>query len=135
MARLIPYIYGENVREQGEFYAKALNGEIANVLTFGQGPGADPSIADRVMHLVLKAGDLTLFMADSVKGAPVRGSGLDLTLEYKTEAEARRVFEALSDGGSVLMPFERMFWGTMFGRLSDRFGVRWQVVTEPDAAG
>nr|WP_309568669.1 hypothetical protein [Paenibacillus sp. sptzw28] len=28
------------------------------------------------------------------------------------------------------MPFERMFWGTMFGRLEDPFGVRWQIATE-----
>jgi PhnB protein len=29
----------------------------------------------------------------------------------------------------VMMPFERMFWGTMFGRLKDPYGVRWQIAT------
>ncbi|SDO03040.1 PhnB protein [Paenibacillus sp. yr247] len=55
---------------------------------------------------------------------------MDLTLEFKSEEEGRRIFEALSEGGIVKMPFDRMFWGTMFGRLEDPFGVVWQISTE-----
>lgn len=36
---------------------------------------------------------------------------MDLTLEFQSEEEAQRIFEALSRGGTVKMPFERMFWG------------------------
>jgi PhnB protein len=48
------------------------------------------------------------------------------------EEEGRQVFERLADDGNVRMPFERMFWGEMFGMVEDPFGVRWQVVTEPE---
>jgi PhnB protein len=34
-------------------------------------------------------------------------------------------FEALSEGGSVDMPFEQAPWGDHFGQLKDRFGVQW----------
>ncbi|MBP1156713.1 MULTISPECIES: VOC family protein [unclassified Paenibacillus] len=128
MANLYPYIFSEDARQQAEFYAKALKGEIGDVRTFADSPNASEQMKDKVMHLVLRAADHVFFMADS---EPIqRGNGLDLTLEYRAEAEARSAFEGLAEGGNVIMPFERMFWGTMFGRVEDRFGVRWQISTE-----
>ncbi|SFL36110.1 PhnB protein [Paenibacillus sp. 1_12] len=131
MAKLYPYIYCENAREQAAFYAKALGGKIVGVQTFAEIPNVSDEMKDKVMHLVLQTSDLVLFMADSVSEPVKRGGGLDLGLEYKTEQEARQVFEGLSQGGSVIMPFEKMFWGSMFGRLQDPYGVFWQIVTEP----
>jgi PhnB protein len=46
--------------------------------------------------------------------------------------DARRIFEGLSDGGKVTMPFERMFWGADFGMCIDRFGVNWMVDHSPE---
>ncbi|EGL15809.1 MULTISPECIES: VOC family protein [unclassified Paenibacillus] len=128
MAVLRPYLYSENAREQGAFYARALRGEIVNIQTFGDAPAQYGQDRDRVMHLVLKACGLTFYMADSDRVE--RGSGLDLTLEFGTDAEAEQIFGALSEGGKVLMPLQRMFWGTMFGRIEDAYGVRWQIATE-----
>ena len=82
------------------------------------------------MHLVLKFAEQTIYMADNGTSTVQRGNGMDLTLEVATEEEGRMIFDKLSEGGSVIMPFERMFWGTMFGRLEDPFGVRWQIYTE-----
>ncbi|MFD0695126.1 VOC family protein [Paenibacillus sp. GCM10027628] len=130
MAILTPYIYSSDARKHADFYVKALGGEIVTLRTFAEMPGADESMKNRVMHLEMHAVGLKIFMADSGTDTVDRGQGLDLTLEFKTEEEARRIFEGLSEGGIVKMPFERMFWGTMFGRVEDPFGVRWQVTTE-----
>ncbi|TBL71457.1 VOC family protein [Paenibacillus thalictri] len=128
MATLIPYIYSYDARRQAEFYAQALKGEIVSIRTFADMPNAKDHMKDKVMHLVLQAAGLTFFMSDS--GPVQRGDGMDLTLVFDTEEEARQAFEGLAAGGQVLMPFEKMFWGTMFGRLTDPFGVRWQVSTK-----
>lgn len=130
MAKLYPYIYSEDARAQAAFYAKALGGEIVGVQTFADAPQANEAIKDRVMHLVMKAGELTFFMADSVWEPIQRGNGLNLTLEYKTEEEARNVFAGLGKGGKIVMPLERQFWGAMFGMVQDPYGVIWQVVME-----
>ncbi|MCY9657849.1 VOC family protein [Paenibacillus chondroitinus] len=130
MATLTPYFYSRNAREQSDFYVKAFGGEIVSLRTFADMPGADESMKDRVLHLELQALGLRFFMADAGTESVDRGKGLDLTLEFKGEEEARRIFEALSRGGKVIMPFERMFWGAMFGRLEDPFGVIWQISTE-----
>lgn len=47
--------------------------------------------------------------------------------------EAKRVFEALADGGEVFMPFAPRFFSGGFGACLDRFGVNWMVDTSGDA--
>jgi predicted 3-demethylubiquinone-9 3-methyltransferase (glyoxalase superfamily) len=39
----------------------------------------------------------------------------------------REVFEALSDGGGVLMPLGEYPFSPLFGWVNDRYGVSWQV--------
>ncbi len=130
VAKWIPYIYSQDARKQAEFYAKALDGEILDIRTFADMPGAKEEDKNRVMHLVLKVGEQLIYMADNGSSSVERGNGLDLALIFPTEEEGKTVFENLSQGGKVFMPFERMFWGTTFGRLEDPFGVRWQISTE-----
>jgi PhnB protein len=47
-----------------------------------------------------------------------------------TAKQARNAFEALGEGGTVTMPFEKTFWAAGFGMLTDRFGVAWMVNCE-----
>ena len=50
-------------------------------------------------------------------------------------ADAERIFPALAEGGTVLMPLEKTFWAARFGMLVDRFGVKWMINCEgPDPA-
>jgi PhnB protein len=130
MAKLYPYIYSEQAKKQAEFYVNALGGEIKSIRTFADMPGAPDAIRDRVMHLELAAAGLTFYMADQDDVPMERGNGMDLTLTYQAEDEAKRAFEGLAKGGVVIMPFERMFWGAVFGRVKDPFGVIWQISTE-----
>ncbi|MCZ8522142.1 MULTISPECIES: VOC family protein [Paenibacillus] len=129
MAVLRPYLYGGDVREQAAFYAGALQGEVKSVRTYGEGGFGTEETRDKVMHLELQAAGLLFYLADSVTGTVERGSGLDLNLEFVSEEEARSAFEGLSAGGEVLMPLAPMFWGALFGRLKDPYGVQWQIST------
>jgi PhnB protein len=127
MARLSPYIYSEDARKQAEFYVKALRGEIISVKTYADMPNAPEEMKNQVMHLVLKVGEQQFFLADS--SMIQAGNQIDIALEFDTEAQAKLIFTGLSEGGEVIMPFEKMFWGTMFGRVEDPYGVRWQIAT------
>jgi uncharacterized glyoxalase superfamily protein PhnB len=42
-------------------------------------------------------------------------------------ANAERKFKALSEGGSVNMPFAKTFWAKGFGMCVDQFGIPWMV--------
>ncbi len=44
-----------------------------------------------------------------------------------TRTEAHQLFSALSDGGTIGMDLQPMFWGALFGSLTDKFGTSWMV--------
>ena len=59
---------------------------------------------------------------------PMRSAYLSLAVQ--SDAEAERVFSALSDGGEVFMPMQETFFATRFAQLRDRFGINWMIVRE-----
>jgi PhnB protein len=130
MPKMYSYIFCDNALEQAEFYANALNGEILSVQKFDEMPNADEKAKGRIMHLVLQVGENQIFMADLLMENIKPGNQIDLGLTYQSEEEAGKVFANLSEGGNVVMPFEKTFWGATFGRVIDKYGVHWQVVTE-----
>ncbi|OCT16255.1 hypothetical protein A8709_02140 [Paenibacillus pectinilyticus] len=130
MANLSPYIYSHDARKHADFYVNVFGGEIVSIQSYGDLPGMEESKKHLVMHLELQALGLRFFMADAAADAHDRGTGMDLALSFKDEEEAGKIFEGLALDGDIIMPFERMFWGTMLGRVRDRYGVMWQVATE-----
>lgn len=129
MAKLTPYILSENARAQAEFYINALGGEILSFMTYGQLPDANEALKDKVVHLSLVAGGVTLFMSDALE--PVRdGNSINLSLEFSTEDEAREAFAMLAEGGNVKYPLETAFWGALHGQVEDKFGVQWMITNE-----
>ncbi len=135
MAKLYPYLHSEDARAQAEFYTEALGGEILSVMTYGEMPGAkDDSLKDKVLHLALVAAGVKIFMSDSFR--PVHpGTNLNLSLEFADEEEARMAFANLAEGGTIGHPLETAFWGTLFGQVTDKYGVLWMITTEASHAG
>ena len=80
------------------------------------------------MHARLVIGGRVLMGSDAMAGHPYGGmKGFSMSLVYPTVAEAKKVFDALSAGGNVTMPFDKTFWSEGFGMLVDRFGAPWMV--------
>ena len=45
----------------------------------------------------------------------------------RDDAELRRYWSGLAEGGQVVQPLEKAPWGDSFGMCTDRFGVNWMV--------
>jgi PhnB protein len=91
---------------------------------------------DFVIHAALTLADGGLLMASddpTGDGSGVKGAAVNLTLDDMEEG--RRIFEGLSEGGSIDMALEETFWSPLFGACVDRFGVTWMVNVAPDQAG
>jgi PhnB protein len=85
---------------------------------------------DKVMHACLKFGNTSLMASDCAPGQETRFQGFSLAFTAADDADARRRFEALADGGQVQMPLAKTFFASSFGVVADRFGVSWMIVTE-----
>lgn len=133
MPQLAPYLsFDGNCSEAMRFYEQTLGGKLIALLKFSQGPGAceslPPGNADRIMHAYLTIGEVVIMAGDAVVGWPYDGmKGFHLTLSYDTEAEGRRIFDALAEGGSVTMPYAAAFYAEGSGMLVDRFGTPWII--------
>jgi PhnB protein len=56
--------------------------------------------------------------------------GFKVNIGVDDPKEAERIFQALSEGGTVQMPIQETFWAVRFGMLVDRFGTPWMVNCE-----
>jgi PhnB protein len=132
--KLNPYLnFAGNAEEVLNFYKDALNGEIEMVSRYGESPmPCDDDYKQKIMHARLKFGnDNILMLSDAMKGRPVSTNGnIQLSIGTHDEEKTTKIFDALSAGGTVVMPLAKQFWGATFGMLKDKFGVDWMLNCE-----
>jgi PhnB protein len=123
--RVKPYIYFQGRCEEAvEFYRAALGADATVLARFG----------DKVGHAEVRIGDTVLLASDGQGDGQPEFSGFSLSLSASDEAEAERLFAALSDGGSVQVPIAPTPFASRLGLVADKFGVPWMVVSQ-NAAG
>jgi PhnB protein len=113
-------------------------GTTPEIMSFGDMPedvrAEMPGVAaDLVMHCALPIGDGWLYGSDDPSGQTAPMDGCNISVSLPDDAETRRVFEALAKGGDVRQPLEPSFWTSLFGAFTDRFGIRWMVMTDSPA--
>ena len=128
-----PYLFfGGHAEEALEFYKTALGAEVEMLMRFNESPEppppgtVPPGFENKIMHGSMRVGETTIMVSDGCDEES-QISGFSLALSDESEAEVRRMFEALADGGIVEMPLDQTFWSPLFGMLTDRFGVGWMV--------
>lgn len=135
MPNLTAYLsFDGTCAEAFRFYEGALGGKIIALMKNGETPAAEhvpPGNADRIMHACLDLGNGTLLMGgDALAGNGQKFEGMKgfmVTVTYDDTEEARSVFERLSDGGNVQMPWSPTFWAEGFGMVTDKYGTPWGI--------
>lgn len=144
MASVNPYLnFAGTCMEAFDLYKSVFGGEYTNVSRFSDMPSeASPDEshevpADAIMHISLPVGDSILMGSDVPPGmgTVTPGNTCYVCVSPDSPEEAKRVFDGLSDGGQVEMPFDKQFWGDYFGSCTDKYGIKWMVdVADPEAA-
>ncbi|MWB77860.1 VOC family protein [Pseudooceanicola sp. 216_PA32_1] len=89
-----------------------------------------------VMHAALPVGSGWIYASDDLGTEPSPAmAGCNIAVDLPDDAETRRVFDRLAEGGEVRMPLEPTFFAPLFGTLTDRFGTRWMVMTASPMPG
>jgi PhnB protein len=136
-----PYLFFNGRCEEAvDFYKKTLGAEVMMLMRFKDSPEPPqsgmipPGSEDKIMHTCLRIGDTMVMASDGRCEGGSSFQSFSLSLTVANEAEARRTFAALSEGGQVQMPLTKTFWSPCFGMLSDRFGVGWMVIVASQPA-
>jgi PhnB protein len=66
--------------------------------------------------------------SDGMSEGKAEFKGISLSLSPATEAEGKKIFAALGEGGQEQMPLAKTFFSPCFGMVADKFGVSWMVV-------
>lgn len=137
MARVSIYLnFMGKTEEAFTFYKQVFGTEFTGMFQRMKEVPLDPhqpSLQDEekemIMHVQLPIlGGIMLMGTDALESmghTVTRGNNLSINLEPDTLEETDRLFKALSEGASDIMPLQHMFWGGYFGACCDRFGVRW----------
>ena len=126
-----PYLfYNGNCEAAFKFYEKALGAKVEIMLRNEEAPESMPSPPDRkkkIMHGRISIDGEVLMASDAPPDHFHKPQGFSVSLTVAEPAEAERKFKALSEGGSVNMPFGKTFFSNGFGMCVDKFGIPWMV--------
>lgn len=131
--QVIPYLFfNGNCAEALSFYEQALGAKVKDKMLGSDMPTSEEfAVPDDkknwIMHAMLEIGSYSIFASDNFMETSAQMDGSSIMLNHKTAAEAKVVFDKLSDGAEITMAWSPTFWSAGFGTLRDKFGVRWMV--------
>lgn len=112
------------------FYEGVFDTKRLMIMRWGEAPPevpCPPGDENLVLRTGIQLDSLTLMGADAHPGRGKPFGGFVITLENPDEAEVKRLFAALSESGSVMMPLAPSFWSPLFGSCTDKFGIDWMI--------
>ncbi|MFB7642671.1 VOC family protein [Peribacillus butanolivorans] len=125
--------FNGNCREAVEFYAQVFGTETPQIMTFGETP-PNPEFPlpeeakNLVMHTRLNIEGSNVMFSDVFPGMPfVEGNNISLAVVNKNMDEIKSIFNKLKEGGTVVMDLQETFWSKLYGQVTDKFGIIWQL--------
>ena len=126
-----PYLFfGGNCREAFTRYEEIFGGEL-QLITMADTPDGEDVPADQadlILHAALTRDGRMLMGSDDPTTddfGPVQG--MMVSYSASDADDARTVFDALAEGGSVNQALTETFFSPAFGMCVDRFGTPWMV--------
>ena len=129
--KIDPYLhFNGNCAEAIEWYEKAFNTKVSQVMRYGDAPAEDgyeiePGTENFIGHATLQVGETGLMLCDAPDEEHRFGTGISLHISFDDIDSLKVAFDTLKDGGKVLMEIAPTFWSENFGIVTDKFGVHW----------
>lgn len=138
MARTSIYLnFPRHTEEAFNYYKSIFGGEFSGegIARFGDIPASEgispfpEEDKNLIMHIELPiVGGHLLMGTDAPESMGFKvsfGNNIYINLEPDTKAETQKLFDALSQSGTITMELQDMFWGAYFGSCTDKYGVQW----------
>lgn len=136
MAQVNPYFtFNGNCEAAFEFYKSVFGGEYRDFNRFSEmpaQPGQELPVGaeNLLMHVSLPISNETILMgsdAHPLMPAIAMGQNISISINAESRTETEKLFNGLSEKGTVIMPLEDTFWGAYFGMFTDQFGIHWMI--------
>lgn len=132
-----------NAESAFQFYRSIFGGEFLFVMRYKDAPPQEgqPTLSEidqqKIMHISLPINEHTVLMASDINDqfcsqtntAFLVGTNhyISINLDASEQAEAKRLFDALSVQGKIEIPLNQTFWGALYGAFTDQFGIQCMI--------
>lgn len=118
-----------------EWYRDAFGAEVLCLLKNSDADPADyqadSQYADFVYHAELSICGSRVMMSDLAgESGHAAGNSCSLVVTFDSAEEVLRAFEKLKAGAEIFSPVEQSTYSSCFVSLIDKFGMRWELMTE-----
>jgi PhnB protein len=135
MALINPHInFNGNAEEAFNFYKSVFGGEFAKIMRLRDLASPEFPVAEndanKILHIALPIGKSFLMgndVPESMGRVNENENRSKIFVSAESREEADKLFNGLSEGGSVEMPIADSPWGTYFGMFRDKYGIEWMV--------
>lgn len=143
MAQINPHInFNGNAEEAFTFYKSIFGGEFVNIMRFKDLSSPEFPVAEneanKIMHIALPIGK-NILMANDVPESMGRTNENEnrskISISAESKEEADKLFNGLSEGGTIEMPIADSPWGSYFGMFRDKYGIEWMIDFDPKYKG
>jgi PhnB protein len=140
MAIINPHInFNGNAQEAFDFYKSVFGGDFVKVVRFKEISSPEYTVpeseAEKLMHIALVIGKNVL-IGNDVPGflgkVNENENRSKISVSAETHEEADKLFNGLSAGGRIEVPFGDSFGSDSFGMFRDKFGIEWIVEYRPE---
>ncbi|MFD2600342.1 VOC family protein [Sphingobacterium corticis] len=128
-----PYLNFDGKTEEAFRFYQSIFGTELSLQFMHEVPNLPVSDEEKnyVMHASLPINDQQQLMASDCLTSQGHvwkpGNNVSISLTPDSREDADRLYNGLSEGGTVEMPMEDAFWGDYFGSFTDKFGVQWMI--------
>ncbi|QHW32255.1 VOC family protein [Paenibacillus rhizovicinus] len=128
---LFPFLMMDgNAKEAIAFYKEALDAELLFIQQFGDGPGAPEHLKDMVAHSVVKIGETSIMISDTLPGISRQiGTNVSVCINTDDIGITTKFYEKLKEEGQVLLPLQPVHYGPGSAIVTDKFGVTFLITT------
>ena len=123
-----------NCYEAVSFYSKVFKTEMQNIMYYSDMP-EDPDfvvtdeVKNMVLHTFLNINGTTVMFSDCPPNIPLKfGNNTALVINKDNTEEIKELFNALKDGGLVIMDLQETFWSRLYAFVEDKYGILWHLI-------
>lgn len=137
MTGINPYInFNGQAEEAFNFYKSVFGGEFATFSRMKDMPQSEgceiyEAEKNKIMHVSLPLAGGSVLMGSDVPETyadkMTSGNNISISINAESREETEKLFNGLSEGGTITMPLSDTFWGAYFGMFTDKFGINWMV--------
>ncbi len=116
-----------NTDEAIAFYQEVFGGHTTITRRGDVDPTASDTEKNQIINALLTGGDITLRASDRGDATLDPQTRVELSIIGPDEPRLRAIFDGLANGGTVRTELAKQFWGDIFGAVTDKYGIGWQV--------